>query len=225
MCLEYAKRIGLEQPNDIFQCFHRSLEQALVDKEKEKELKEEIEIQKKKKLMFRNFEAPRLIFKRKPFFKDNVRLEMEQEEAEATFQLLGKGASAGTAKGRVCVCHTLEDTKHLKQGDVLVTTHTSPAWTIVFSSVCAVVTEMGGRLSHAAVVAREMEMPAVLSVSNATKLLRTGDVVTVDGDSGLVSVKREMAEKKREEEEKEVEEDEEYEDLAKSRDELTTSRN
>jgi pyruvate,water dikinase len=63
-----------------------------------------------------------------------------------------------------------------------------PAWTPLFAAACAVITETGGVLSHAAVVAREYGIPAVLNAVNATRLIRDGQLVEVDGTAGVVRI-------------------------------------
>jgi pyruvate,water dikinase len=74
----------------------------------------------------------------------------------------------------------------IRRGDVLVAPVTAPAWTPLFALAAAVVTETGGALSHAAIVAREYGIPAVLAVKRATSLLADGDHVVVDGNAGWV---------------------------------------
>jgi pyruvate,water dikinase len=101
-------------------------------------------------------------------------------------ELRGTPASAGTARGRAKVALTLADINKIEPGDVLVTPVTSPPWTPLFASVAAVVTETGGILSHAAVVAREYHLPAVVSVQGATVLITDGQWLEVDGAAGIV---------------------------------------
>ena len=74
----------------------------------------------------------------------------------------------------------------LRPGEVLVCAATSPPWTPLFSRAAAVVVDHGGPASHAAIVAREYGLPVVLATSTGTTTLTTGQVVTVDGDHGLV---------------------------------------
>jgi pyruvate,water dikinase len=74
----------------------------------------------------------------------------------------------------------------LKSGDVLVCPYTDPAWTPLFTLACAVVSDTGGPLSHAAIVAREYGIPAVLGTQNATLVLKDGEHISVDGNSGEV---------------------------------------
>jgi pyruvate,water dikinase len=81
---------------------------------------------------------------------------------------------------------SLEEAARLGPGDVLVTTFTDPGWTPLFPGLGAVVTETGGLLSHAAVIAREYGIPAVLSVPGATRRIPDGAWVVVDGGAGTV---------------------------------------
>ena len=76
----------------------------------------------------------------------------------------------------------------LQSGDVLVCPITSPVWSVLFPSVGALVTDTWGILSHPAIIAREYRVPAVVATGNATELLRDGQIVTVDGATGLVEV-------------------------------------
>ena len=100
--------------------------------------------------------------------------------------LSGNAAAPGVIRGPVRVIHTLEQAGQLQPGEVLVTRATLPPWTPLFATAAAVITEVGGVLSHSAIMAREYRIPAVLGVSNATILLATGQKVEVDGSAGLV---------------------------------------
>ena len=100
--------------------------------------------------------------------------------------LRGTGASGGRASGPARVVRGPDDFGAVRPGDVLVCRETDPAWTPLFGVVAAVVTETGGLLSHAAIVARELRLPAVLGVPAATDVLRDAGTVTVDGDAGTV---------------------------------------
>lgn len=85
------------------------------------------------------------------------------------------------------VVRNLDDFPRFRRGDVLVCRATSPAWTPLLALASAVVTETGGILAHAAVVAREFGIPAVLAVDDAMRLLDDAATVVVDGDLGVVS--------------------------------------
>jgi pyruvate, water dikinase len=101
--------------------------------------------------------------------------------------LRGTPASPGTALGPVRVVVGLDDFDQLRAGDVLVCRTTSPAWTPLFARATAVVTEIGGMLAHAAIVARELGIPAVLAVPGAMTRLADGQQVVVDGSAGTVT--------------------------------------
>ena len=103
-------------------------------------------------------------------------------------RLRGQGISAGVARGPVRVIRRLEDGHRLLPGEILVATATDPGWTPLFGRTAGLVLEMGGMLSHGAVVAREYGLPGVVNATGATKRLSDGQVVTVDGGRGLVFV-------------------------------------
>src|SRR5205807_1579522 len=81
-----------------------------------------------------------------------------------------------------------EDAAQFGDGEILVTTVTNIGWTLIFPRAAAVVTDVGAPLSHAAIVARELGIPAVVGCGNATMLLHSGDRVRVDGSNGTVEV-------------------------------------
>jgi pyruvate,water dikinase len=76
----------------------------------------------------------------------------------------------------------------VKEGEILVCPITAPSWGPVFGKIRGAVSDIGGIMSHAAIVSREYGMPAVVGTGRATKLIKTGDRVRVDGDSGVVTV-------------------------------------
>jgi phosphohistidine swiveling domain-containing protein len=101
--------------------------------------------------------------------------------------LPGIAASAGTAEGRARIVRDLAGAD-LHEGDILVTTFTDPSWTPLFLTATAVVTEVGGAMTHGAVVAREYGLPAVVGVEGATRLIRDGQRIRVDGTDGYVEI-------------------------------------
>jgi pyruvate,water dikinase len=101
--------------------------------------------------------------------------------------LRGTPASPGIALGPVRVITGLDDFDQFRAGDVLVCRTTSPAWTPLLARATAVVTEVGGMLAHAAIVARELGIPAVLAVPGAMTVLADGRQVVVDGRAGTVA--------------------------------------
>lgn len=99
--------------------------------------------------------------------------------------LLGLPVSSGVAEGRARVILNMEDAD-LEDGDILVTSFTDPSWTPLFVSIQALVTEVGGLMTHGAVIAREYGIPAVIGVENATKLIADGQRILVHGTEGYV---------------------------------------
>lgn len=100
--------------------------------------------------------------------------------------LRGLGISPGRITGKARIARSLSDVADLRPGEILVVKSTDPGWTPYFSAAGGLVTELGGLLSHAAVVAREYGLPAVANVADATSILKNGDALTIDGTSGLV---------------------------------------
>lgn len=102
--------------------------------------------------------------------------------------LAGVGVSPGTASGVARVVLGAEDFESVAPGEVIVAQATDPSWTSVLSLGAGIVLEMGGLLSHGAIVARELGIPAVVDVPRATALIGNGDRVTVDGATGRIAV-------------------------------------
>ncbi|WP_344626353.1 rifamycin-inactivating phosphotransferase [Kitasatospora arboriphila] len=101
--------------------------------------------------------------------------------------LIGVPVSAGTVEGRARVVLDLADAE-LEAGDILVTTFTDPSWSPLFVGIAGLVTEVGGLMTHGAVIAREYGLPAVVGVDRATRLIRDGQRIRVHGTEGYVEV-------------------------------------
>jgi len=106
----------------------------------------------------------------------------------ATAAITGFAGAAGIVEGTVRRLDKPEDGSQLQQGEILMTVTTNVGWTPLFPRLAAIVTDVGAPLSHAAIVAREMGIPAVVGCGNATMLLKTGDRVRVDGSNGKVTI-------------------------------------
>eukprot|EP00762_Andalucia_godoyi_P005415 ANDGO_08459.mRNA.1 Prodigiosin synthesizing transferase PigC len=101
----------------------------------------------------------------------------------------GIAASSGTVRGVVRLILDLDqEANSLQKGEILVTKATDPAWTPLFVEAAAVVAETGGLLSHTSIVAREFGIPAIVNAPNITHLVRSGDVVEVDGTNGTIRI-------------------------------------
>ena len=104
--------------------------------------------------------------------------------------LVGEPASPGRVTGRVHIVHDPGDFHSFRDGEVLVARLTAPAWTPLFRQAAAVVTDGGTLAAHASLVAREYGIPAVVGTGEATRRLRDGQVIVVDGGAGVVEVDR-----------------------------------
>jgi pyruvate,water dikinase len=100
--------------------------------------------------------------------------------------IVGLPVSSGVIEGRARVILNIED--DLEDGDILVTAFTDPSWTPLFVSVKGLVTEVGGLMTHGAVIAREYGLPAVVGVDSATKLIKDGQRIRVHGTEGYVEI-------------------------------------
>jgi pyruvate,water dikinase len=121
------------------------------------------------------------------------RSDVYDERGNGTAAGAGKGiagfpGAAGVVEGRARVIFSPQEGEQLQPGEILVTTVTNIGWTPIFPRAAAVVTDVGAPLSHAAIVARELGIPAVVGCGNATMRLRTGDRVRVNGEAGTVEV-------------------------------------
>jgi phosphohistidine swiveling domain-containing protein len=103
-------------------------------------------------------------------------------------RLIGAAASPGVVEGVARVVIDVDEIARVRDGDILVCPITSPAWAPIFSNVKAVVTDIGGVMSHAAIVCREYGLPAVVGTGRATAEIQTGQMIRVDGSSGVVTV-------------------------------------
>jgi phosphoenolpyruvate synthase/pyruvate phosphate dikinase len=110
------------------------------------------------------------------------------EDSQTGGALKGIAASAGQITAPACVLHGPEDFDRMQPGCVLVAGTTTPAWTPLFAMASAVVTDIGGPLSHGSIVAREYGIPAVMGVGVATRRIQNGQMLTVDGGAGTVTL-------------------------------------
>jgi pyruvate, water dikinase len=114
-------------------------------------------------------------------------LDDDQAEGSET-TLRGVAGSPGVVEGPARIVQSAEDLSLVQHGEILVCPATSPAWAPVFSKIAATVSDVGGIMSHTAIVCREYGLPAVVGTGRAVATLRTGQRVRVDGDSGVVTV-------------------------------------
>jgi pyruvate,water dikinase len=111
-----------------------------------------------------------------------------QGRPKAEGPVTGIAASPGVIEGVARVVMTVDEFDDVAEGDILVCQMTNPAWVVLFTRIAGLVTDTGGTTSHPAVLSREFGIPAVVGTSVATKRIRTGDRIRVDGSKGTVEV-------------------------------------
>lgn len=111
-----------------------------------------------------------------------------QKGPSGATELRGLAVSAGLVTGRARVVLSPDHLDEVEEGEILVTELTSPSWAPVFGRIAGTVTETGGMMSHVAIVCREYGLPAVTGVSRATQCIRTGQLLQVDGSTGIVTI-------------------------------------
>jgi phosphoenolpyruvate synthase/pyruvate phosphate dikinase len=170
----------LDQPMDIFFAHYGPLNSAIYQNNKEtwRALSEEIRLEKMQYLADKE-RTPEWV------------LGEAGVQPVAGETLSGLPGSPGKANGKVCRVLGPDDFSSFPEGAILVARTTNPTWTPLFYNAAAVVTESGGPLSHGAVIAREMKIPAVTSVRNALSLLKNEQSVIVDGTAGRIYLKLE----------------------------------
>jgi pyruvate,water dikinase len=118
--------------------------------------------------------------------KASVEKRGEKVDMEQEILVRGLGVSPGQGSGEAKVIVSTKDIGSFQDGQVLVTEMTTPDWVTVMKKASAIVTNLGGKTCHAAIVSRELGIPCVVGTENATKVLNSGGIVTVDGRRGLV---------------------------------------
>ncbi len=114
----------------------------------------------------------------------------EAGDPDKITELKGFAGSPGIMEGKARVCKTVSEVGDLLQGEILVAPTTSPSWAPAFAKIGACITDVGGVMSHAAIVCREYGMPAVVGTGHATKIIKTGMMIRVDGSTGAVTITR-----------------------------------
>ncbi|XP_070388467.1 rifampicin phosphotransferase-like isoform X3 [Dermacentor albipictus] len=113
-------------------------------------------------------------------------IERMKRHVEGDFEIKGSPMSQGVVEGKVRVAKTFEEAHLIQKGEILVTTATDTGWTPYFPLLAGVVTEIGGPLSHGAVVAREYGLPCVVGIEGITTMPTSGDYVQLDGNTGVI---------------------------------------
>jgi pyruvate,water dikinase len=110
------------------------------------------------------------------------------EEGKNGNEIQGSPGSSGIVEGRARVLKNVEELADLTEGEILVATTTSPSWAPAFVKIAGAVTDVGGPMCHAAIVCREYGLPTVVGTGKGTQVIKTGDLIRIDGDTGLVKI-------------------------------------
>ena len=196
MLLELGRRLvqagAIEQADDIFWLVQAEAGQASAALDKGESVGSLADAVRQRKAVWRaekRVTPPQVLPPRSKWMGiDLNKLGPARGGDQAGDTIKGAGTSPGRVTGTACVLHGPEDFDQMKPGDILIATITTPAWTPLFARAAAVVTDIGGQLSHGSIVAREYGIPAVLGTGVATQRIRSGQVITVDGGAGVVTL-------------------------------------
>ncbi|MBU7018244.1 MAG: hypothetical protein HXS44_12110 [Theionarchaea archaeon] len=177
MADKFVEKQLLKERDDIFHLTMAevsSLIKGVVD------VQQSILTRKKEMKEYEHLEVPDVI-KGTPPSPDELKRVIEYKDF-----FKGMGCSPGVKTGKARVCMHPGECTDLEEGDILVTPVTDPGWSPLFVTAGGLVMELGGTLSHGVIIAREYGIPAVVGVKNATKVIKTGQTITIDGNEGLV---------------------------------------
>ena len=175
---DLAAKGELREPGDLYYLDLEELQSLLRTG---KAYRSKIERRRGEYRRFARLTPPRLMF------SDGEVPEPDRRDGLPAGALTGLGVSAGIVEGRARGVRSLGEAI-MEKGDILVTAFTDPSWTPVFVSISGLVTEVGGMMTHGAVITREYGLPAVVGVADATRLIHDGDRIRLDGEMGFVQI-------------------------------------
>jgi rifampicin phosphotransferase len=182
----------IEQSEDIFWLNVDEVQEAVVSLERGQpatSLARLVAHRKATHQALKQFTPPPMLPPKKKYMGiDMAAFTPATEDSHVGNTLKGIGASAGRVTAAACVLQGPQDFDRMKPGEVLVAATTTPAWTPLFAMASAIVTDIGGPLSHGSIVAREYGIPAVLGTGVATRRIRSSQTITVDGSAGTVTI-------------------------------------
>jgi len=120
--------------------------------------------------------------------RDNLDAWLTAGDQPDSNEIRGFAASNGVVEGVARVVKSVDEIGRLRQGDILVCQVTNPSWASIFQKISAAVSDIGGSMSHAAIVAREFGLPAVVGTGTATQRIKDGQRIRVDGGRGVVTI-------------------------------------
>jgi pyruvate,water dikinase len=169
----------INEEEDVYYLTFKEFREAVATKKVDHQI---IDKRKEEYKLFEKLTPPRVITSDGEIITGKYKREGLPADAIA-----GLAVSSGIIEGRARVILNMEDAD-MEEGDILVTSFTDPSWTPLFVSIKGLVTEVGGLMTHGAVIAREYGLPAVVGVENATKLIKEGQRIRVHGTEGYVEI-------------------------------------
>lgn len=197
MLKELGERIAragaLESPEGIFWLTESEIEEAIANLDRGERPESKAVAVRERQAVWRarkRLSPPPVLPPTRRFFLGRLNMGgiLPERGNQRGDTLVGTAASPGRVMAPACVLHGPEDFDQMRPGLVLVAEITTPAWTPLFAMAAAVVTDVGGPLSHGSIVAREYGIPAVMGTGVATQRVRAGQIITVDGDAGTVEL-------------------------------------
>ena len=186
----FVKKGILQNRDDIFYLKMTEVSDIIAGTFEKEKLTALIEERRKERELYEHLDVPTVIVGSPPPIEELTHtIELEDK-------LEGMGVSHGAITGRARVIHDPTECSEFSEGDILVAPVTDPGWTPLFVTAGGLVMELGGTLSHGVIIAREYGIPAVVGVKNATKIIKTGQIITVDGNSGIVYIRGDFNESK-----------------------------
>ncbi len=176
----FEKRRKIDNFNDIFYLKLDEIETAI--KEKNTKFRRIILKRKEEYAEYKNIELDNVLVTR----GEEMPKPKHFKKINASNKLKGIGCSLGSVSGKITIMHEFRlPKKHL---EIVVVKHTDPGWTPLFGICKGLIVENGGLLSHAAIISRELNLPCIIGVENATKLLKDGRYITMDGSTGEINI-------------------------------------
>jgi phosphohistidine swiveling domain-containing protein len=187
---------AIQQPDDIFWLEKQEIDLCVADLERNQSIKNLSRQVDRRRAFHKQVEnitpPPMMPMKERVMGIKSEAFIAHTEDAQEGNVLKGVATSTGKVTAPARVLHGPEDFDLMQPGDILVAGTTTPAWTPLFAMASAVVTDIGGPLSHGSIVAREYGIPAVMGTGIATKRILNGEMITVDGSAGTVTLESDL---------------------------------
>jgi pyruvate,water dikinase len=184
----FADRGWIDARSDMFFLVSVETEAAIANPSQGPELGRRVAERKRRQQELSRIDVPSVIDGRARELTPAFPAHTSPSRAPVADVLHGQCISSGIAEGEVVVIREPTDFARMKPGAILVAPATDPAWTPLFVQAAGVIVEVGGQISHAAIVTRELGLPALANVRHAATLLRDGDVIKLDATGGTVEI-------------------------------------